>query len=384
MPHVLTITEAADGPNAVKPKSMSVIGLLCTADAGVGTPALERLTATFPPNKPVLVTNLRAAINNAGTIGTLKGALQAIADIGSPYVVVVRVVPGADAAATTTALIGSIVNNAYTGMKAFLTSKIRPNYIGCPGLDVPAVTAEMVILAQQLKTARVYAQAAGDTEAAALLDRDNYAARELTLIWPEFTAVGGMAKGEAVARALAIRAKVTEEQGPQKTISNVVVDGVSGITKDVFWDLQDPTTPAALLNDGGIVTLIHANGCRFWGNRTCSDDANYAFESAVLVNHKLRGVIASVVTPFMDQPMTVALVKSLIETMNAEGRAMVRAGELIGVNFSYEAEDNDATALAQGKPVFRYTFTPPAPFENPEIVLQITDTYYAGFAEQLI
>ncbi len=58
----------------------------------------------------------------------------------------------------------------------------------------------------------------------------------------------------------------------QKPVPNVGVNGVTGISADVFWDLQDPATDAGLLNQNDVTTLIRKDGFRFWGSRCLSDD----------------------------------------------------------------------------------------------------------------
>lgn len=380
--HGLTITESATGPRPVQDASLSTIGVVVTAAAAAGAPTAA-LDAMFPVNTPVLVTDIDAALGLVLTGGTLKPALQAIADQTSPIVVVVRVNEGADAAATDTAVIGGVVGNDYTGLQALVNAEavvgVRPRIIGAPGLDSAAVTAALVIAAKKLR-GMAYARAIGIDQAAAILYRATYSARELMLIWPNFT--GGFT-GDAVARALGLRARIDEQIGWHKTISNVQVDGVTGIDKDVSFDLLDPSTAAGLLNDADITTLVRTTGFRFWGNRTCSDLPEFAFESAVRTSQALQDICATAILPFVDQPLTIGMVKDLLETMNAEVRQLISEGRIIGANFEYRPEDNSSTALSQGKPKFRFTFTPAAPMENPQVGLIITDFYYAGFADQL-
>lgn len=380
--HGLTITESATGPRPVQDASLSTIGVVVTAAAAAGAPTAA-LDAMFPVNTPVLVTDIDAALGLVLTGGTLKPALQAIADQTSPILVVVRVNEGADAAATDTAVIGGVVGNDYTGLQALVNAEavvgVRPRIIGAPGLDSAAVTAALVIAAKKLR-GMAYARAIGADQAAAILYRATYSARELMLIWPNFT--GGFA-GDAVGRALGLRARIDEQIGWHKTISNVQVDGVTGIDKDVSFDLLDPSTAAGLLNDADITTLVRTTGFRFWGNRTCSDLPEFAFESAVRTAQALQDICATAILPFVDQPLTIGMVKDLLETMNAEVRQLISEGRIIGANFEYRPEDNSSTALSEGKPKFRFTFTPAAPMENPQVGLIITDFYYAGFADQL-
>src|SRR3546814_2325783 len=87
--------------------------------------------------------------------------------------------------------------------------------LGVPGLDTQDVVAELAIIARKLR-GFAYAAAIGDTIAEAVTYRDEFAARELMLLWPNFT---GTFEGDAVARALGLRARIDEEQGWHKTRS---------------------------------------------------------------------------------------------------------------------------------------------------------------------
>ncbi|MGE4323545.1 MAG: phage tail sheath subtilisin-like domain-containing protein [Sphingobium sp.] len=333
----------------------------------------------FPLNKPVLVTDVDAAAGLAGAGGTLRAALEAIGDQGSPITVVVRVEDG------DSNVIGGTDGNSYTGIQALLAAQatlgVRPRILGAPGLDSQAVTAELVVAAKKLR-AMVYAAAIGDDVADVLTYRDNFGDRELMLIWPDTD--GGWA-GDAVARALGLRAMIDEQQGWHKTISNVTIGGVTALTKDVHFDLQDASTPAGLLNDAQVTTLIRNEGFRFWGNRTCAgeDRPEFSFESAVRTSYALQDMILSVLAPFLDQPMTVGLIKDLLESANAAGRNLVRQGRLIGVLFFYDPAKNSSDQLAAGRPTISVKYTPAAPLENPVIELINTTEYYDGFGDQL-
>ncbi|QCI92902.1 phage tail sheath subtilisin-like domain-containing protein [Novosphingobium sp. EMRT-2] len=377
MPHGLTLTESTSGARTVKLPSLAVIGLVATAGAAAGA-ATTALNAAFPLNTPVLVTSVANAIAKAGTTGTLKPALEAIDDITSPLVVVIRVAQGADAGATE--------DNVIAGIQALRTAESvvgkRPRILGAPGLETADVTAELVIAAKKLR-AFPYARAIGDTIVAATTYRATYSARELMLIWPNTSSDFA---GDAVARALALRALIDETIGWHKTISNVPIDGVTGVSIPVHFDLLDPSTDAGVLNDAGVTTIVHAGaGFRFWGNRTCAgeDQPMYVFESAVRTLHALQDIIVSVFLPFFDQPMTVALIRDNLETVNAAFRDLVRRGWLIGAKAYFDKDANSADQLMAGRPTFRIAFTPVAPMENPTVDLSITDEFYTGFADQI-
>lgn len=378
---------------AANAQANALVGVAATgASSGAGIVPLLAVTslaggsnAAFPLDTPVLVTDVDAAAGSAGATGTLRAALEAIGDQSSPIVVVVRVATGMDQATTDANVIGGTDGGSYTGLQALLAAQavvgVRPRIIGAPGLDSLEVTTELVIAAKKLR-AMVYARAIGADVAAAILYRDNFGDRELMLIWPDTSLTF---PGDAVARALGLRAMIDEQQGWHKTISNVTIGGVTALTKDVHFDLQDNSTPAGLLNDAQITTLIRNEGFRFWGNRTCAgeDHPEFSFESAVRTSHALQDVILSAVAPFMDQPMTVGLIKDLLETVNAEMRSLVVKGRIIGALAYYDPAKNSSIQLAAGRPVISLKYTPASPLENPIIELINTAEFYDGFAEQL-
>lgn len=387
--HGVRVIEINEGRRPIRTIATAIIGLVATgSDADV---------AAFPLDKPVLLTNVRAAIAKAGTQGTLKQSLQAIVDQCDPLVVVVRVADGAGAdpeaiaADQTSKVIGTVANGVYTGAQALLAAQVqlgvKPRILGAPGLDNQAVTTALVAVAQKLR-AMVYANAweCADVSEAALY-RAEFGARELMLIWPDFVAwnitTSASEPASAVARALGLRAKIDEEIGWHKTLSNIAVNGVTGLSKDVFWDLQDPSTDAGVLNAAAVTTLVKANGYRFWGSRTCSDEPLFAFESATRTAQVLMDSIAEAMLWAIDKPMHPSLVRDIVETINAKFRELKALGYIIDGSAWYDDTANSPTTLADGKLYIDYDYTPVPPLENLQLRQRITDRYLAEFAARV-
>lgn len=387
--HGVRVIEINEGTRPIRTIATAIIGMVCTAsDADV---------ATFPLNKAVLLTNVRAAIGKAGVQGTLAKSLKAIVDQCDPLVVVVRVADGAGADAEaiaadqTSKVIGTVTGGVYTGMQALLAAQaqlgIKPRILGAPGLDNQEVAAALIPIAQKLR-AMAYAYAHDcDDVSEAVLYREEFGARELMLIWPDFvawnTATSASEPAFAVARALGLRAKIDEEIGWHKTLSNIAVNGVTGLTKDVFWDLQDPSTDAGVLNAGDVTTLVKANGYRFWGSRTCSDEPLFAFESATRTAQVLADSIAEALMWAIDKPMHPSLVRDIIETINAKFRELIALGYLIGGSAWYDETVNSSATLSEGKLYIDYDYTPVPPLENLTLNQRITDRYFADFASRV-
>uniref|UniRef100_UPI004055EB90 phage tail sheath protein n=1 Tax=Marinobacter adhaerens TaxID=1033846 RepID=UPI004055EB90 len=346
----------------------------------------------FPLNKPVLITNVSDAIGNAGTIGTLPAALDAIGDQASPVIVVVRVAEGETTQDTEANIIGTTTaQGKKTGLQALLVAEqnlgVKPRILGVPGLDTENVAAELVIIGQKLR-AFCYAYANEcQTISEAILYRDTFGARELMLIWPDFTAfnvnTASTERAYAVSRALGLRAKIDQQVGWHKTLSNVAVNGVTGIDKDVHWDLQDPNTDAGLLNANEITTLIQRDGFRFWGSRTCSADPLFQFENYTRTAQILSDTIAEAHMWAVDKPLHPSLAKDILEGINAKFRELKLLGLIVDANAWLDPNINTEDTLKAGKLYIDYDYTPVPPLENLLFRQRITDQYLADFAARV-
>lgn len=379
--HGVRVVEVSDGTRTISTVSTAIVGMVCTADDADAT--------AFPLNQPVLLTNVLSAIGKAGKKGTLAAALQAIADQAKPVTVVVRVPEGADEAETISNIIGTTDENGqYTGMKALLTSQtqlnVKPRILGVPGLDSLEVATSLASIAQQLRAFAYVSAWNCKTISEAMKYRDNFSQRELMVIWPDFlawnTTTSKSDTAYATARALGLRAKIDNDTGWHKTLSNVGVNGVTGITASVFWDLQQTGTDADLLNEACVTTLIRKDGFRFWGNRTCSDDPLFAFENYTRTAQVLADTMAEAHMWANDKPLTPVLVREIIAGINAKFRELVTAGYLLGGSCWYDESRNETDSLKAGKLAISYDYTPVPPLEDLTFYQTITDTYLANFA----
>ncbi|HMV53629.1 MAG TPA: phage tail sheath protein [Rhodocyclaceae bacterium] len=382
--HGVRVIEISEGVRPIRTVETAVVGLVATAD--------DADASYFPLNTPVLVTDVLVALGKAGTTGTLARVLDAIADQTNPVSVIVRVDKGADSAATTSNVIGTVTaGGQYTGMKALLAAKgrfgVKPRILGAPGLDTEAVATELAGIAQQLR-AMAYVSAYGcATKEDAVTYRDAFGARELMVIWPDFvrwdTTTNAEATAWATARALGLRAKLDEDIGWHKTLSNIPINGVTGLSQDVFWDLQDPSTDAGYLNSHDVTTLIRHQGYRFWGSRTCSSDPLFAFESATRTAHVLADTMAEAHFWAVDKPMHASLVRDIVEGINAKFRELKANGYIIDGEAWFDDTVNSPTTLKDGKLYIDYDYTPVPPLENLLLRQRITDRYFADFAAQI-
>lgn len=404
--NAITVSLATDVGGAILSTAAEVIAAL-DAEAlvsaangdgsdGTGVAAVAKATALtggedepFPLDTPVLIAGNRAKAAKLDAVGDGRGTgpmvMDAIFDQIAPIMVVVRVAEGVDEAATTSNVIGGVdgITGAHTGLQALLTAKsklgVKPRILGAPGLDVQAVATELVSIADTLR-AFDYVSASGcATAEEAVAYRNNFGSKRIMVIWPDFTiwdtATNTEAAGYATARALGLRAKIDNDIGWHKTISNVPVNGVVGIDKDVPWDLQDPNTLAGYLNANEVTTLINEQGFRFWGSRTCSADPKFAFESATRTGDILADTIAEAHLWAIDKDMSKTLINDIVEGIKAKFRELKGLGYIVDADAWVNEDINTVEVLEAGKFYIDYDYTPVPPLEQLNFRQRITNRY---------
>ncbi|WP_047680886.1 MULTISPECIES: phage tail sheath protein [Xenorhabdus] len=382
--HGVRVQEINEGTRTITTVSTAIVGMVCTAP--------DADEKTFPLNTPVLITDVMSASGKAGKKGTLSASLKAIAAQALPVTVVVRVAEGESEEVTVSNIIGGVTDaGKKTGMQALLAAQsqlgVKPRILGVPGLDSKAVAVELASVAQKLKAMAYVSAYACKNISEVIKYRDNFNQRELMLIWPDFLSWDTVTNSEAIAfataRALGLRAKIDEETGWHKTLSNVGVNGVTGLSADVFWDLQDTATDADLLNKSGVTTLIRKNGFRFWGSRTCADDPLFQFESYTRTAQVLADTMAEAHMWAIDKPLTPSLVRDILEGINAKFRELKAGGYIIDGRCWYDDKANDKDTLKAGKLTIDYDYTPVPPLENMMLRQRITDSYLMDFAKSI-
>ncbi|MBB8077366.1 phage tail sheath family protein [Escherichia coli] len=380
--HGARVRESTGLATAINDVDSSVIGIVATADDADET--------LFPLNKPTLLTRVSDVLGKAGTKGTLYKSLKAVADQVSTKVIVVRVPEFKEethSGQTQDKLVigGSDDDGNYTGMYAFLISEqddaigYRPRIIAAPGLDTEAVTKSLCVIAEKLR-AFVYAGCHNCKKPAdAISYRARFNERELMLVWPDFIAhnpkSGANEVFPAAVYACGLRARIDHEQGWHKSLSNVPVRNVLGISSPVFWSLQSEDSDANNLNNKEITTIICRNGFRFWGNRTPETKA-YIFEVYTRTAQVLADSIAEAQFETIDAPLTPANVKDVLSAIRAKLDALVTSGRLIGAECWYDVVDNSTTELRQGRVRIRYKYTPVPPLEDMELYQTFTDEFF--------
>lgn len=378
--HGVRVIEIDDGTRPIRTVETGIIGVVGTAP--------DADNAVFPLDVAVLIIGARTKAAKLDTTGkgrgTLPGVMDAIFDQIAPLIVVVRVADAATEKEQISKIIGTVdTAGQYTGLQALLAAKtrlgVKPRILGAPGFSHhQPIADELGTIAEKLR-AFAYADTPATTAEKAVAHRKRFGNKRLMLMWPGWTVwdvpSAGYQNQPASARALGLRAKLDNDIGWHKVISNSPVNGVSGLTADVDWDLQNPATKAGYLNANEITTMVMQDGFRFWGSRTCSGDPKFAFESAVRTGDVLADTIAEAHMWAVDKPMSQVLIDDIIEGVNAKFRELKAYGYIVNAECTLDPELNGKTSLEAGKLWLNYDYTPIPPLEQLGFYAHITNKY---------
>lgn len=378
--HGVRVVEIDEGTRPIRTVETGIIGVVGTAP--------DADASLFPLNEPVLIIGSRtkaAKLDTAGNgQGTLPGVMDAIFDQIAPLIVVVRVDEAAAENEQISNIIGTVdATGHYTGLQALLAARtklgVKPRILGAPGFSHhQPIADELGSIAEKLR-AFAYADTPATIAEEAVAHRNFFGNKRLMLMWPGWKVwdvpSAGYLHQPASARALGMRAKLDNDIGWHKVISNIPVNGVSGLTADVDWDLQNPATKAGYLNASEITTMVVQDGFRFWGSRTCSGDPKFAFESAVRTGDVLADTIAEAHMWAVDRPMSQVLISDIIEGVNAKFRELKAHGYIVNAECYLDPELNTKESLEAGKLWLDYDYTPIPPLEQLGFYAHITNKY---------
>lgn len=319
-----------------------------------------------------------------GTITRLAaGAIAAGATIQVDYDHAdVSLITAADVIGTTN------IAGERTGMQGFLNCYNRfgffPKILIAPAYCTQkSVAVELEVLAAQQKCRAVALVDApiGTTRDQALTGRGpdgaiNFAfsSDRVVLCFPHLKVYDLATDSERLepfsARLAGVIAATDHEHGYWFSPSNKVIKGIVGSELDLSAMINDPTSDVNLLNEAGIVTIFNSfgTGLRTWGNRSSAFPASTAQSNFIQTRRTADMVHESLeyaMLQFIDQPMTDAIIDSVLETANGFIRVLIGRSALIqGSRVEWLKERNPDVQMAAGHLVFSTTMLPPPPAER--------------------
>ncbi|WP_114649098.1 phage tail sheath subtilisin-like domain-containing protein [Pseudothauera hydrothermalis] len=363
--HGVEVVEIDDGIRPIQTVRSSIIGIVGTAPAANDTAA--------PLDTPILLTTPRSAAV-LGATGTLPAAIATIHAQGyAPIIVAIRVQDVADDPDTPAnerlaAVIGGTdaATGARTGIAALETARgtvgVVPRILLAPGFSQHKLVADALI-AQAIKLRAVaLIDGPNTTTQAALAYRNDFGSARAYLIDP-----WGVADGQVVPvspHVAGLIAKIDNERGFWWSPSNNPLLGIERAARPIDFGLGRVDSEANLLNEPGVATLIHEQGLRLWGNRTCSSDPKWAFLSVRRTADMIHESLLQAHLWAVDRVIGKAYVRDVEESVNAYLRHLKSVGAILGGRCWLDEELNTPANIAAGKVYFDFDFTPPAPAER--------------------
>nr|CAH7718920.1 unnamed protein product [Callosobruchus chinensis]CAH7720351.1 unnamed protein product [Callosobruchus chinensis]CAH7731088.1 unnamed protein product [Callosobruchus chinensis] len=358
--HGVNVIEVTSGAKTVRTAKSSVIGVIGTAP--------EADEQKFPLNSPILIAGSLKEAAKLGKSGSLPSAVNGIFSQIGATVVVIRV-KESDNSDPKLKEIGGVDKETgeYQGIVAFLSSEsivhVAPRILILPEIDgVNSVVSALISIAEKLR-AIIVADGPNTNDEEAIKWRKSVGSSRVYVVDPWVKVFEGEEK-PASPFVAGLIAKIDSEQGFWHSPSNKEINGIIGTSRPIDFTLGNTNCRANHLNENEVTTIIHQNGYRLWGNRTCSNDSKWAFLSvrrtADLINDSLlRAHLWAV-----DRNITKTYIDDVIEGVNSYLANLKVQGAIISGKCYATPELNTPTNIASGKVSFDFEFTLPYPAEQ--------------------
>lgn len=393
--HGVEVIELNDGARPIQTVKSSVIGLVGTAPQG-------------PVNTPTLILGSRAkaveifgANDDANKDYTIPKALDGIFDQAGAMVVVINVADPSNPAHLTddvldpskiisADVVGGVdgTTGQYKGVHALLAANselgVTPRILIAPGFthDMPSgnanpVVSELLGIAENLR-AVIIADLPNTNDTDAIDYVGGFGSARVYGVYPwvkVLDSFGAIVEEPASARVAGLIVKSDNERGFWWSPSNLVINGIVGISKPIDFVLGDANSKANYLNENNIATIIQESGFRLWGNRTLSADPKWLFLQARRTADMINDSLLKAHLWAVDRNITKTYIEDVLEGVNNYLRHLKSIGAIIGGTAFADPELNTPDQIAQGKVSFDFDFTPPYPAEHITFRSKMTDDY---------
>ena len=364
--------------------NMSVIGLLCVADAANAT--------RFPLNVPVFCYSDDSTLAaDLGATSEPMDALDAINDQLGEFqvaaeVVIVRVAEGVDTDETITNMVGSSV--AGTGIHAFKDAGqitgFTPRLIIAPGYTsqqsasniANALVAEAPAVLDAL-LAHMICEGPGTTLQAFTDWRETISSTRIIPVetWVKVGQSATVAPSAARICGIAVRRDHEFGGRPFHSWANQPVRGIVGPNRPIRFSLTDGATEgqAILSQNGGVIVrgemgveqAIASAGFVFIGTDTASDDELWRFYNVSRGRDYIHLLFLQTLRFYLGKfNITVNTIDAVLRTMESSLRSLQADQDILGFQVGFDRDQNSPEEIRLGRftvkfqaeepPVLRY------------------------------
>lgn len=277
-------------------------------------------------------------------------------------------------------IVGTVVDGVRTGMQAwreaFSLFGFYPKLLDAPGYSqTETVVAAMRTLAAKMRAIALVNAPVATTVPDAIEGRGpsgsinfNVSDPRVQLLYPHVKR--GAALLPYSSTMAGVIAATDAELGFWYSPSNRPINGITGVELALTASLNDPDCDTNQLNAVGIATVFNAfgTGYRTWGNRSSAYPAStdiLAFIVGRRVADQVHESLELAMLPFIDRPITPALISAVLDTANAYIRTLIGRGALPqGSRCEFLAAKNPPEEIAAGHLTFSLTGHPTPPAER--------------------
>lgn len=183
------------------------------------------------------------------------------------------------------------------------------------------------------------------------------------------------------ARIAGLIAKSDNERGFWWSPSNLIINGIIGLSKPIDFSLGDSECVANYLNENNVATVIQQDGFRLWGNRSTSADSKWTFLSVRRTADMINDSLQKEHLWAVDRNITKTYVEDVCDGVNNYLRYLKNIGAIIGGKCWADTTINSPDQIQQGKATFDFDFTAPYPAEHITFRSRMVNDYLSEIFE---
>lgn len=308
--------------------------------ARVGT-APDADNTKFPLNEPIPMIGDINLMEGMGDNGTLVDAYsQQFKEHGSTTSVMVRVAEGADFTATLANIIGAA--GPQTGIHALRAAQselgLVPRIFDVPGFtsqrvdnDRNPVVTELMSFASRNR-GWIIADGPNTTKEAAVTYAGDWGTPRVYIVDPgvKVSKNGVNVVRPASPSVTGLMCRVDAEKGFHHSISNQLLNGITGTARPVEFLMGERDCEANYLNERRVATIVRDGGYRLWGNETPSTDPLTKFLAVQRTQDMIMDSVAAAHKWAIDKPFSVQVLLDIAETVNGYLRILKSRGVTLG------------------------------------------------------
>ena len=212
-------------------------------------------------------------------------------------------------------------------------------------------------------------------------NKNGYTNKHSVVLWPQVKVGKKQYAFSAIFAALTAYTDASNDDVPNLSPSNKMAK-ITGLVLDDGIEVTLDQNQANLLNSQGVITAIHVNGWRTWGNNTAAypgvtDPKDRWFCCRRFFSWWGNSFIMTYFQK-VDDPANYRLIESIVDSENIRGNSYTSQGKCAGAKIVFEEKDNQITHILNGKIKFRQYLAPYTPAEDILNVLEFDPSMLAA------